>query len=389
VPERILVTDVEERAVLAVCRGLAGAGYLVSGVAGAKPAAGHWSRSVSRRYSLPNPRLEPDAFVAGLAAIAAEDEHAALVPGVDAALLAISERRTEFEPHLTLGLPSHDVVLRCLDKAALFAAAEAAGLGPPPSTMCTNVDEAVAAAGNIGYPIAVKPARSLLRDGRIVTTTFAEDEDALRALAPTLGGPFIVQRHETGQVVSFGGLVAGGDLIGLCASRYRRMWPPTGGSASYSETFEPTAEFVGGLERMVNDLGWEGLFELEVIETGDGRYAAIDFNPRPYGSMILAVASGANLPALWVDWLLGKAPSSARSRPGVRYRWEETELLNLLAAAVHGDVRTAAGILKPSGGTAHAFFRATDPAPLLARAIFVTRSRLERRSSARPRASAS
>jgi CelD/BcsL family acetyltransferase involved in cellulose biosynthesis/predicted ATP-grasp superfamily ATP-dependent carboligase len=377
-PERILVTDVEERAVLAVCRGLESAGYLVSGVAGTKPAAGHWSRSVSRRYSLPNPRLEPDAFVSSLAAIAAEGEHAALIPGVDAALLAISERRDEFEPHLKLGLPPHDVVVRCLKKAALFAAAEAAGLGPPEGTMCASVDEAVAAAEQIGYPIAVKPARSLVGDGRILTTTFVENEDALRALAPTLGGPFIVQRRETGPVVSLGGVVAGGDLIGLCVSRYLRMWPPAGGSASSSQTFEPTPELVGELERVVGDLGWEGLFELEVIETVDGRYAAIDFNPRPYGSMVLAIESGANLPALWVDWLLGKSPSPARSRPGVRYRWEETELLNLGAAAARGDIRTAVRILKPSPGTTHAFFRIDDPAPLLGRAIGVIRSRFER-----------
>ena len=59
------------------------------------PAAGHWSRSVDRRYTLPNPRLEPAAFVSGLAAIAAEGEHAVLIPGVDAALLAVSEHRDE------------------------------------------------------------------------------------------------------------------------------------------------------------------------------------------------------------------------------------------------------------------------------------------------------
>jgi predicted ATP-grasp superfamily ATP-dependent carboligase len=378
VPERILVTDVEERAVLAVCRGLAGVGYFVSGVAGTRPAAGHWSRSVSRRYRLPNPRLEPDAFVSGLAAIAAEGEHAALVPGVDAALLAVSERRGEFEPHLMLGLPRHDVVVRCLDKPALLDAAEAVGLGPPPTRMCANVDEAVAAARELGYPVAVKPTRSLLRgEGRMMTTTFAEDVDELRALAPAFGVPFIVQRRETGPVVSLSGVVTGGKLLGLCVARDERMWPRRGGSTSSSQTIEQPAGLVERLERLLLELGWQGIFQLELLEVARGGLGVIDFNPRPYGSLTLAVDSGANLPALWVDWLLGKAPLPTRSRPGVRYRWEETELLNLLAAAGRGDLRSAARILKPNRGTTHAFFRARDPAPLLARAISVTRNRLE------------
>jgi predicted ATP-grasp superfamily ATP-dependent carboligase len=155
VPERILVSDAEERAVLAVCRGLDRAGYLVSAVAGTRPAAGHWSRSVTQRYTLPNPRLEPDAFVAGLVAIATKNAHAALIPGVEAALLAVSEHRARLEPHLRIGLPPHDVILRALDKPALLDAATSVGLGPPPSATCAEVEEAVAAARRIGYPVVV------------------------------------------------------------------------------------------------------------------------------------------------------------------------------------------------------------------------------------------
>lgn len=382
--ERILVTDAEERAVLAVCRGLAEAGYAVSAVAGSTPAAGHWSRRVSRRYALPNPRFDSAGFTAGLAGIAAEGEHAALVLGVDAAALAVSERRELFEPYLEVGLPPHDVVLRCLDKPAFLIAAETAGLAPPPSATCESVDAAVAAAERLGYPVVVKPTRSLERTGaRMLTTRYADDERSVRDAIRDLGGRATVQRCVDGPVLSVSGVVQDGALLGVCVSRYARMWPPRGGSASASVTIDPPPDLVDKVGRLLADLGWQGIFELELLDGPDGP-AAIDFNPRPYGSLSLAVAAGANLPALWVDALLGRrAETPAVARPGVHYRWEETEILNAFAAAAQGRLRTAARIAAPHRGTTHAFFRASDPAPLAARLIVVARSRLRPRRVSR------
>jgi predicted ATP-grasp superfamily ATP-dependent carboligase len=380
VAARVLVTDVEERAALAVCRGLAAAGYRVSGVAGTTPAAGHWSRSVDRRYTLPNPRLDGAAFVAGLAEIAAQGEHDVLIPSVDAAVLAVSEHRDLFEPHLRLGLPPHEVILRCLDKVALFEAAAAVGLGAPPTETHRDVDGALAAAARLGYPVVLKAVRSLARDEqKVKPSSFAHDERELRALVPEYGDAFVVQRRERGAVVECGGVVADGKLIGLSVARYRRTWPPDGGSASLSVTVVPPRDLIDRLQQLLDDLGWQGIFDLELVELEDGRPATIDFNARPYGSMTLAVEAGANLPALWCDWLLGRSPAPARSRAGVPYRWEEAELLNVVAAARRGRIGPLVAMLRPYRGTTHAFFRSTDPAPLVARAIAVARGRSRRR----------
>lgn len=362
---------------LAVCRGLASAGYRVSGVGGRKPAAGHWSRSVDRRYSLPNPRLDPAGFTEELAAIVDEGEHAALVPGVDAAVLAVSENRARFEPRVAVGLPPHDAVLRCLEKPSVLEAAVSAGLPPPESETCTGVEQAVAVAARLGYPVVVKPVQSLQRDARrMMTTQYADDEAALRAVVSDYGAQFTIQRCEPGAVVSLSGVVAGGALLGLCAARDERMWPPRGGFTSSSVTIAPAEGVVEQLERFLALLGWQGIFQLELIEGAGGALHTIDFNPRPYGSLTLAIDAGANLPALWVDWLLGRDPAPVRARPNVRYRWEETEMLNALVAARAGRFADVARILTPRRGTTHAFFRTTDPAPLVARAIAVLRDRI-------------
>jgi predicted ATP-grasp superfamily ATP-dependent carboligase len=378
--ERILVTDVEERAALAVCRGLAAVAYRVSGVASSRSAAGHWSRTVARRYTLPSPRLDPAGFVAELAAITAEGEHAVLIPSVDAALLAVSEHREAFAPHVRVGLPPHDIVLRNLDKLALFDAAERVGLPPPAGETCKDVDQAAAVARRYGYPVILKPVRSLARgEGRTITSAFAADEDELRRLAPEHRAPFTVQRREPGAVVSCGGVVANGALLGLCVSRYERTWPRTAGSASSSTTIEPPHGLPHRIEQLLGEIGWQGIFELELIETADGRLAAIDFNPRPYGSLTLATAAGANLPAIWCDWLLDRPPVPARCRAGLRYRWEEAELLNLAWAIRNRRLAAAAAVLRPRRSV-FAFFRLADPGPVVARSLAALRQRVARRA---------
>ena len=91
----------------------------------------------------------------------------------------------------------------------------------------------------------------------------------------------------------------------------------------------------------------------------------IDFNPRLYGSMALAIAAGTDLPVLWVDSMLGRPCSVEIARPGHRYRLEEAELQNAMVRVGRGDLLGALSILRPRRNVTHAFFRWDDPAPFV------------------------
>lgn len=384
--ERVLVTDGEERAVLAAIRGLADAGYDVGVTNAARPAAGQLSRLVARRYRTGDPRLDGDAFVQRLLDVLAADRPAVLLPGAEASLLRISAARDRLPATVRHGLPPHEVIVRALDRGAFTDAAERAGFAVPRTIECVDVDAALAAAEELGYPVLVKPRRSAVPVAgdrmRQRPSRPAADADGLRRLAPEFGSPFALQEHVAGPVISFGGVAADGRLLGLCASRYVRTFPATGGSASFTQTFSPPDQVVTRLEALVAELAWEGLFELETIERADGTHAPIDFNPRAYGSMALAVAAGANLPALWVAHVLGQPRPPAFAVAGFHYRWEEAELRNALAHVRAGRLREAASMLRPVPNTAHAMFRVSDPAPLLARPLSLLLRPLRRRAAA-------
>src|SRR3954447_5372040 len=123
---RVLITDGEARAALAACRALHSAGYEVDAVASRAPAAVHWSRFCSRRLRAPDPRLDRAGFTESLGGLLAERPYDVLLPGSDAALRAISEDRDRLSDLTSIGLPNHEVVLRCLSKAPVFEASRVA-----------------------------------------------------------------------------------------------------------------------------------------------------------------------------------------------------------------------------------------------------------------------
>jgi predicted ATP-grasp superfamily ATP-dependent carboligase len=379
---RALVTEVGERGALEACRGLHAAGYAVSGVAPTRLAPGHWSRSVELRLRLPDPREDEAGFVGALAGALRETRHDVLLPGGEGSMLAISRRR-ELLGDVPHGLPPDEVVDRALDKVALLEAAEASGLAPPPSRVCTTTEEARAAARSLRYPVVVKPPRSIVRtDGRMQqqAIAIAEDEEALESAAAGSARPFIVQRFETEAVrVSCAGVRLAGELRALAVARFQRMWPPRAGAASSAETIEPPPGLVTRVEALLDAIGWEGIFEVEVLGFAKGRFATMDLNPRVFGWMALAGGAGANLAAIWCNALRGSEGPVTVARPGVAYRWEDAELLHVLRRLRAGEIRKAAKVLRPRKPTVYGYGRWRDPAPLAARLVDAAVRNLDRR----------
>lgn len=384
---QILITDAEERAALAAGRCLVDAGYRVSYAASRHPAPAFWSRSACKDavHAVSDPRDAPAAFVSGLATILAAREHVMVMPGGDASLRAISQYRALLAPWVDIALPDHTVVEGCLSKLQLARVAERCQLGAPETIECHSAREAVAAARRLGYPVAVKPPSTVRVSGSAAqqqSSVIVDSASAVRAFAAVCDGHCLVQRHVSGAVFSFFGVAAEGDLLAFGMSRYRRTWPVKGGNVACATTLTPPGPLVAAVRTFVSLLGWEGVFELELL-AADGQFMAIDFNPRLYGSLALAVAAGAALPAIWAQHrLTARRAATVEARSDVDYRWEDAELRHLLWQVRHGHLAAAVSVLKPRRAV-HAHLRWDDPAPLVARALFVTRAK-HRRTLASP-----
>src|SRR5205085_2342929 len=144
---------------------------------------------------------------------------AMLVPGSDFSLFAVSQRRDALEGLTQIGLPSHDVVQRSFNREVLAAAAEIAGLSPAAAVRCGTVDEAVAAANRLGYPVLMKSISTVRDLGDVVAagpgTRRISDEAELRQAVKFYGSAWLMQQLSHGRTLSFGGVMAGGRLIAV------------------------------------------------------------------------------------------------------------------------------------------------------------------------------
>jgi cation diffusion facilitator CzcD-associated flavoprotein CzcO/predicted ATP-grasp superfamily ATP-dependent carboligase len=371
---RVLITDGEMRSVLAVARGLADDGFDVSAAAtaGTRPAAAHLSRAVSERVILPDPLTAQAEFLDELERTVSRGGFSALIAGADASLLRISSGRARLEPHVRLGLPAHEQVMRSLDKAELVATAKRHGLDPPLTIACGNVEDAVAAAEDLGFPVLVKPLRTIndeLTPSQRLSTAWVEDAQGLSRQITQFGGAGLIQRRVHGAVVSFAGVFAGGRLLAEAFSRYARTWPANAGNASFSQTLEAPVSLRRQVVALLDDLGWEGIFELELMETTPSTWNAIDMNPRPYGSMAVAIAAGANLPSVWSRHLLDDDPGPVKASPGVLYRWTDADLCHGLWQLRTGGPAAAVAVLRPRRGVVHPYAHRSDPGPGAARLV--------------------
>jgi predicted ATP-grasp superfamily ATP-dependent carboligase len=377
-PGHVLLTDGQERSAAAAARSLAASGYEVGAAAYRPLAPGSWSSSCGGRYRVTDPRRGLRRFTQEISRIASRDQFSAVLPGSDVGLLAISRHRELLPPGVRHGLPAKEVVEDCLRKTVLAREAQLAGLDSPTTIACLDIAQAHRAAESVGFPLLLKPRRTIFHTETGIMqrpATLIRDHDELTARVPDYGTPCLMQRRERGVVVSFAGVITEGALEAWVFSRYRRTWPAQAGPVSFSVTAEPPPKLIGTVRRLLCGLGWQGPFELELIERAPGEFCAIDFNPRLYGSLALGARAGVSLAAIWCDRLLERpTPRQRFARPGWAYRWEDAELRHVALALRQRAPLRAASILIPRPRTAHPYFSWRDPAPLLARGSEIVRN---------------
>jgi predicted ATP-grasp superfamily ATP-dependent carboligase len=378
---RVLITDAQERSVLAACRSLGRWGYTVDAAASERPAATHWSRFCANRFWTSDPKDDPAEFVEELRRIVSGADYDVLIAGTDVSLLAISRGRERLESFVQLGLPAPEIVERSLSKVALLGYAAEAGIPAPKTVACTEPGAALQAARRFGYPVMLKSGDVVFeRQGKLcrLGSAVVHDEPSLARMLPEYGNSWLVQRVEPGDLLSFAGVVADGRLLSYAVSRYRRTWPPEAGSVAFSETIAPPAGLSEKVRTLVSTMGWQGMFELELLDASDGSPFTLDMNPRVYGSLALADRAGAPLPVVWCEWLLGRRLAAKSARPGYRYRWDDAEIRRLGWLVRPGRIRSIPGLLRPHRKTVRAHLWLSDPLPFAARIVALLRHRADR-----------
>ena len=357
--ESVILCADESTGSLAAARGLHAAGFRVHVTVSRDDTFVARSRAAASVVRVPDAKEAPSDFVGALAAAAQSLGAAAVLPATEGTLLALTGREASFA--CIVGTGPAGALERAMDKQLLARLAVEAGLHA--------LDTVDAREGRTTFPAVLKPAAtvSVAADGSMRTRNVIHVRDAteLEQVLATLPADerWLLQPYVRGMLTAVCGVVWQRRVICMLHQVSPRIWPPERGISSFAVTVPPDREREEQVGRLLEAVGWSGIFGLQSI-LADGRAYAIDLNPRVYGSLALAISAGHNLPAIWADLLLGREPNVGPYRVGAAYRVEEDHVRWLAQQLRRGDVHGALGGMLPRRGTTHGAFALRDPLPV-------------------------
>lgn len=349
--ERILVTDGEQRAALAVVRSLGRAGYRVTVAAGRVPSLAGVSRWAERQVLLPDPLAAAQEYAARVREIVRRDRIALVLPIAEPALLALTEHGDDLGA--LLPWPGFDAVRTVCDKPRVLAMAAGIGIPVPPQVLLTSPADPLEV-GGLGTPLVLKPARSVGEAAGIrakLGVRYTSDQAALPgALAslPDAAWPVLVQRRIEGPGVGVFLLRWNGEIQACFMHRRLREKPPSGGVSTASLAIPPDPTLLDQACRLLAALEWQGVAMVEFKrDQATGIHYLMEVNGRFWGSLALAIEAGVDFPRRLVAAALGRPePAVSTWRAGLRLRWWWGEVDHLLAR-----LRAAPGSLRLPAGT--------------------------------------
>lgn len=368
---RVLVTGGEYFGGLAAIRALARSGHETWAAIVDENSYAARSRAAAGAVVVPDPATGSRRFAEAVSTEAERLGARVVLPGTDLALTALAAHADVFPRTIALGVCSVQVVERATAKAALTDLAAASGFAVPPTRRMTSDDMDAMEGIEFTFPAVVKPVRSDVpdRDGTLVHRPVLPIENAAElrtVVGQSEGDEWLVQPFLEGELVAVAGVAWEGTIVAAVHQIAQRIWPPRCGGSSYAMTVTPDKARAQRVVRLVEDLGWSGIFQVQLLRSRTEDYL-IDFNPRFYGTLGLALAAGVNLPALWVETLIGRRPQANYAyRSGVRYRAQLNDLRALAVLVGSGAWSQAFRGLLPRPGTSHPVFAWNDPLPTLA-----------------------
>jgi predicted ATP-grasp superfamily ATP-dependent carboligase len=401
---RVLVTDGEQRASLAVVRSLGRAGYDVFIQASRPGSLAGVSRFASGEIVASGAREEPTTFAQRLAEVVRAKRIDVVIPITDAALQLLLPMREILAPAvIPFGSAESHVALS--DKRAVIGRAAEFGLAAPMQRFVERREDLVTAvAGALRFPVVLKPSCSVRMCGGELCkldAVYAHDVAALEAHARSLDDaafPLLVQERIVGSGMGAFFLMWDGRSLARFSHRRLRERPPSGGEMVLAESVPLDAGLAERCEALLRASDWRGPAMVEFkLDRNTGTPYLMEVNARFWGGLQLAVDSGVDFPALLAGAALGAVPTSARDYVlGQRLRWFWGDVDHLAVRLRHSTDRLnmpgdwSGGRLSAVGaftattlrGETDAIFRRDDPRPFAresrdwyrARALLLQRS---------------
>jgi protein-tyrosine-phosphatase/predicted ATP-grasp superfamily ATP-dependent carboligase len=319
VPERVLLLGDDLRAFLAIARSLGRRGIEVHAAPSDFSSPALKSRYIAAAHRLPPYPLEPAAWEAALGRLIATHDFRFVVPTSDSGLFML-RHHAETLGRERIAIANEAALAIFTDKAATRALAEAHGVPVANGMSPGREANAAGMAAALGLPLVLKPRTSYAlgdvetkRSARIVRTA-DELDTQLRSGAWTDG---VAESFFPGIGIGVSVLARDGRILAIYQHRRLHEGSETGASTKrVSETVDPA--LLGSVEPLAAATRLDGVAMFEFrVDRRSRRHILLEVNPRFWGSLPLAVAAGADFPALWWDMVAHGRECGCRYAAGI------------------------------------------------------------------------
>jgi carbamoyl-phosphate synthase large subunit len=292
------------------------------------------SRFVAAAVPIPAATESPEGFAAAVAQVCQTQQVDIVVPCTDAESEVLWQAPEKLAGAVIVGGDRLSVE-RFLDKGETLAASDSVGFPTPEWRSPTTFDELVVAAGEIGYPCALKARRTYARvESKLIQRRYLVVRNAAEArrsadLLALDGVLPIVEAFVPGRSLAVTAVISGGKILAGVAREALTFFPITGGASCWRRTVAPDDTGVADAFLMLQKLDYDGLAEVEYQVDADGIPRLMEIGVRAHGWVSLAVAAGVDIPLIAARAALGQEPPPAEPvswQVGVEMRSPGSEL---------------------------------------------------------------
>ncbi len=319
---RVLVTDGHFRKTLAVVRSLGRKGVQVTVGERTRLNTSFFSKYSARRLVYPSPRQTPSQFIEFFLTEIKKNHYDCVFPMEEETLLLLAKHQPEISRYTYLLGPDSKKIEFVRDKGNLMQFASEAGI-PAPRTFY-GLPSSGLSLDSIPIPAVVKPRVSSGSLGIVYVNKREDLIPSYRRVHERFPFPIIQEWiPDGGGMYGFSALYDETSRVKAAfIHRKWRMYPVQGGPSTLGEGVEHAQLMEMGLS-LFQSLNWAGVGMAEFkLDPRDGVPKLLEVNPRFWGSLQLAIASGVDFP-----YLILKMARRESFEPvlhyasGKRFRW--------------------------------------------------------------------